>query len=414
MATNQKISTLKTHAAIIFSLSMLFFAACESDLMKPTIGEGTPPALTASRTELVLTRTDSANEALNLNWTSPGYLENTDEGDVTGNYFVDIDLNQDFSTSKSFATGNLLQRTFTVYALNKIMLDLGAEPDMPHPVYVRVRSVFFTTSTLNSNVLNISITPYTTIIPPAITVPEQLWISGDALTTGWNQPFLPEQQFSKETATSFSITIDLLGGKDYEMITDGTGSNWTPCYRIDPALDPASMVWGGTFVWDGEGSAYSWGSKKFLSPPDDGTYKITMDFQEATFKVEDVSGPPAIEVPAELWIYGDGLTGGWVTPFPAERQFAKISDTKFSVTIFIAANTPYEMITDGNGANWTPCYRINPALNPADMIWGGSFVWDGEGSDYSWGSKKFQSPPEDGEYKITMDFQTATFVVATP
>ena len=69
------------------------------------------------------------------------------------------------------------------------------------------------------------------------------------------------------------------------------------------------------------------------------------------------------------------------------------------------------MITDGEGSNWTPCYRIDPALDPSEMIWGGTFVWDGEGSDYSWGSKKFLSPPEDGIYKITMDFQTASFIV---
>ncbi|MBN2805152.1 MAG: SusE domain-containing protein [Prolixibacteraceae bacterium] len=412
MAINQYIQRKKAQTAII--TLMLLFAACESDLMKPTIGEGTPPALSSSANELVLARTDSANVALNLSWTSPGYLENTEAGDVTGNYFVEIDQSEDFSAPKSFATGNNLQRSFTVYALNKIMLDLGYEADLAQNLFIRVKSVFFTTETLYSTTLSVKVTPYTTIIPPAIEVPEQLWISGDALPTGWNQPFLPEQQFSKETSTSFSITIDLLGGKDYEMITDGTGANWTPCYRIDPALDPATMVWGGSFVWDGEGSAYSWGSKKFLSPPNDGTYKITMDFQEATFKVEDVSGPPVIEVPAELWIYGDGLTGGWVTPFPAERQFEKISDTKFSITIFIAASTPYEMITDGTGANWTPCYRIDPALDPAEMIWGGSFVWDGEGSDYIWGSKKFLSPPDDGEYTITLDFQTATFVVATP
>jgi hypothetical protein len=250
------------------------------------------------------------------------------------------------------------------------------------------------------------------VLPPAIAVPAELWISGDALTTGWNQPFLPEQQFTQETATSFSITIDLLGGKDYEMITDGTGSNWTPCYRIDPVLNPSEMVWGGTFVWDGQGSDYGWASKKFLSPPNDGRYKITIDFQDATFTVVDVSGPPTIEVPNELWIWGDALGIPWGTPFPAQLQFEKTGNTKFAITIFLLADSDYEMVADGTGANWTPCYRIDPALNPSEMVWGGTFVWDGEGSAFSWGSKKFRSPNEEGDYKITIDFQTATYVVA--
>ena len=43
------------------------------------------------------------------------------------------------------------------------------------------------------------------------------------------------------------------------------------------------MLYEGTFVWDGEGSEYGWGSKKFLSPPDAGTYTVTMDFQTATY-----------------------------------------------------------------------------------------------------------------------------------
>ncbi|MFA9389955.1 MAG: SusE domain-containing protein [Prolixibacteraceae bacterium] len=403
---------MKTIHYYLIAAVLILFSACESDLLKTTIGDGTAPQLTASSSELILARADSANTALTVNWTAPGYLDDTSNGDVIGTYVVSVSTSETFATAKSYTLVNLYEKSFSVYALNKIMLDLGAETDVSNPVYIRVKSVYFTEDTLSSNLVNVAVTPYTTVIPPAINVPEELWITGDALPSGWNQPFLTEQQFTKETATTFSITINLLGGKDYEMITDGTGANWTPCYRIDPALDPATMVWGGTFVWDGEGSAYSWSSKKFLSPPNDGLYKITMDFQNAEFTVEDVTGPPAIEVPAELWISGDGLEGGWITPFPAERQFTKLNDTKFSITIFITAGTDYEMITDGAGVNWTPCYRIDPALDRNEMIWGGGFVWDGEGSDYSWGSKKFLSPAEDGIYKISMDFQTATFIVA--
>lgn len=403
---------MKSLHITIIALLTLLFAACESDLLKTTIGDGTAPELNASESNLVLIRTDSSNLAIKFNWTSPNYLDDTANGNVIGAYVVEIDKTASFASPKSVATGNNLERSFTVYALNKILLDLACETEVENDIYVRVKSIFFNSDTLFSNVLNLKITPYATVIPPAISVPEEVWIWGDALGIPWATPFPQQLQFTKETATSFSITIDLIGGLDYEMITDGTGSNWTPCYRIDPALDPATMVWDGTFVRDGEGSEYGWGSKKFLSPPNDGSYKITLNFQDATFTVVDVSGPPAIEVPEEVWIWGDALGIPWGTPFPAELQFEKIGSTKFSITIFMLADSDYEMITDGTGANWTPCYRIDPALNPSEMTWGGSFVWDGEGSAYSWGSKKFRSPNEEGTYKITIDFQTATYVLA--
>ncbi len=390
---------------------LMVFSACENDLLKTTITDGTAPVLTSSKTRIELLLADSANNAISLSWTDPKYLDNTSNGSLVGTYFIEIDKSNDFSAPILIAAGNTLEQSFSVYNFNKLLLGMDCNSGVANDIFVRVKSVFFNSDTLLSNVLQLSVTPYATVIPPAITVPGELWISGAAIPAGWITPFPANQKFFKESSTTFSIIIDLLGGKDYEMITDGNGVNWTPCYRLDPAIDPASVVWGGGFVWDGNGSPYNWGSKKFLSPPSDGTYKLTFNFQDATYTVVDVTGPPVIAIPAELWISGSGLTGGWITPFPAERQFTKIDDYRFSISIFLAASSDYEMITDGTGANWTPCYRIDPALDRTTMIWGGSFVWDGDGSAYGWGSKKFLSPPTDGTYKLIFDFQTATYIV---
>jgi starch-binding outer membrane protein SusE/F len=390
---------------------MISLSACENDLLKTTITTGTAPVLTTSDSQIELLAADSANIALSLSWTDPKYLENTSNGTLVGQYFIEMDKSNAFLEPTVIATGNMLEQSFSVYNLNKLLLDMDYSAAEANDLFVRVKSVFFNSDTLFSNVVLISVTPYLTEIPPAIAVPDELWMSGGAIPAGWITPFPANQQFFKESSTTFSIIIDLLGGKEYEMITDGNGSNWTPCYRLDPAIDPASVVWGGSFVWDGNGSPYNWGSKKFLTPPNDGKYKLTFNFQNATFTVVDVSGPPAIAIPAELWISGSGLIGGWITPFPAERQFTKIDDYRFSISIFLAASSDYEMITDGTGANWTPCYRIDPALDRTTMIWGGSFVWDGNGSAYGWGSKKFMSPPADGVYKLIFDFQTATYIV---
>lgn len=391
---------------------LLLFAACESDLLKTTIGEGTAPQLAVSADHIILQKADSANVALTVSWTDPGYLADTSNGKVIGTYLLEISKSNNFQKVKSYSLINTFEKSFSVFALNKLLLDLEFETEKSALAYIRVKSVFFQADTLVSNLQNISVTPYPTVIPPVIAVPKTLFITGTATPAGWNYPIPESQQLTPETKTTFTITIDLIASSEYALITDVTGSNWTPCYRLDPTVDREAVAYGGTFIWDGEGSEYGWTSVNFMSPPEDGTYKITIDFQDAIFTLVNVTGPPVIAVPDELWIYGDGLTGGWVTPFPSERQFNKIGNTKFAISIFIAAGTDYEMITDATGANWTPCYRIDPALDRNEMIWGGSFVWDGEGSDYSWGSKKFLSPPEDGIYKITMDFQTATFVVS--
>ncbi len=396
------------HLYIIIAFLMLF-SACENDLLKTTIQDGTAPVASTSASQVVLTKSDSANNALTITWSDPKYLDDTSNGNVVGKYVVEVDKSETFATAASVTLGNVFEQSYTVYKLNKLMLDLGCTPDVANDVFVRVKSIFFSEDTLISNVVKISVTPYTTVIPPAIAVPAELWISGDAIPAGWITPFPADQKFTQETATVFTLTIKLKGNSDYELITDGTGSNWTPCYRIDPALDPTTIVNGGTFVWDGNGSDYGWGSKKFKTPASDGTYKLTFNFQDATFTVVDVTGPPAIAVPSALYITGDATPAAWNAP--ADQQFTQVNSTTFTITIDLKGGGAYALITDPTGSNWTPCYRLNPAVTPAEVVWSGSFVWDGEGSDYAWGSKNLIAPPDDDTYKLTFDFQTATYTV---
>ncbi len=271
----------------IFSITaiLVLFSSCESDLLKTTIGEGTAPLLNNSATDIVLLKEDSANVALTLNWTNPEYLGDTEQGDLVGKYIISIDKNESFPDPKMITLVNAFEKSFTVFEFNKILANLECEPDVVNTIYIRVQSVFFSSDTLVSNVSSMSVTPYNTVLPPLIAVPEELWISGNGLTTGWNSPFLPEQQFTKESKTSFSITIPLIGGGRYEMITNGAGSPWSPCYRLDPAIVPSSVVWGGTFSVCGEGTTLLWTAILFMAPPDNATYKITLDFQEATYVV---------------------------------------------------------------------------------------------------------------------------------
>ena len=388
-------------------------SSCQKDLLKVQTKDGVAPVLstsldTSANHAIKLSKSDSAKSVLKITWTDPKYLSDLSHGSLVGNYLIEIDTAGNFNKPKVITMGNKLDTTFRGYDLNAILLSMDCSPGIANNVFVRIRSIFFNADTLVSNVYQIQATPY---ITPKIAVPAALYITGAAIPAGWVTPFPDNQKFTKVNATTFTLTISLLGGKEYELITDVNGSNWTPCYRLDPSVNPADVAYGGSFVWDGNGSPYNWSTKKFLTPPADATYQLTFDFLTATFTVTNVSSPPKIAVPSALYITGAAIPAGWVTPFPDTQKFTQVDATTFTLTIALLGGKEYELITDVNGVNWTPCYRLDPSVNPADVVNGGSFVWDGNGSSYNWSSKKFVTPAADATYKLTFNFQTATFTV---
>ncbi len=387
---------------------ILLTSSCESDLPKYQVRQGTAPVLSVSETGIVLTAGDSAETVLSLTWTDPDYFPEGTDVSVVGTYFLEISKDEQFSDFLSVSLGNKLDTSFTCYVLNSKLLSLELEANVSNNVFLRVKSAFFSKDTLSSNICTLAVTPYS-ISETAIAVPGALYITGDAIPAGWITPFPDNQKFTK-SGTTFTLTTDLLGGKEYELITDVNGSNWTPCYRLAPDVNQSDMIWGGSFVWDGEGSDYNWTTQKFKTPDEDATYTLVFDFQDAIFSVVNEDVDPVIAVPDELYITGSAIPTGWSTPFPDEQKFTKTGNV-FALTIDLLGDREYELITDVNGANWTPCYRLAPDADQSAMTWGGSFVWDGEGSDYGWSSQLFLTPSYDGTYQLIFNFQNATFSV---
>jgi hypothetical protein len=272
----------------ISALFLLLFNACESDIQKTMVQEGTAPKLASSPVEkasIVLTKENDSINVLSLTWTTPDYLLDTKNGNVIGSYTIQIDSTDNFLHPTNIIVGNVLKYEFTGYELNQFLVSMKYDPYKAKIVNIRVRSEFFSSDTLISDAFDYLVTPYSTVVPPAIEVPSELYITGDALLTGWVTPFLEEQRFTKTSETVFTLDIDLKGNSSYELITDGNGVNWTPCYRLSPDVDPADYTESGTFVWDGDGSDYNWTTKKFLSPSDDATYTLTFDFQTSNYQV---------------------------------------------------------------------------------------------------------------------------------
>lgn len=276
---------------IAFMLISSVFSACKRDLTIATIGDATL-ILKASLPEtanstVILSKEQPIPNVLHTEWSKPQHLTDPSLGNIAMKYVLQFDVNESFT--KPYLIDFTVKRDsiFSSSSLNAILNELGCTPEVSNRIYMRVQCIS-SINTIVSNTYSFNAIPYSVIIKPKIDVPEALIITGAALPGGWVVPFPETQRFTKISATIYVLTAELLGGKSYELITDVNGNNWTPCYHIAPTDDPLTLVYGGNFIADGDGTIYNWSGKPFLAPAENGIYKLTFDFQSATFKVEKI------------------------------------------------------------------------------------------------------------------------------
>jgi hypothetical protein len=112
-----------------------------------------------------------------------------------------------------------------------------------------------------------------TPVDPA-TIPDKLYIVGDATPGGWNNPVPADQELTKTSAYTFSITLNLTGGKAYLLLP--VNGSWTHKYAVPDDTDP-SLKMGGTFKEDA--------SKNIPGPAEGGTYRIDVNFLTDTYSL---------------------------------------------------------------------------------------------------------------------------------
>lgn len=118
-----------------------------------------------------------------------------------------------------------------------------------------------------------------TVTPWTGTLPDNLFIVGDATDGGWNNPVpVPTQQLTRENSSEFSVSLHLTGGKQYLLLP--LNGKWDNKYAVaDNTID--GLASGGDLGYDL--------SSNFPGPADDGTYKLTVNFALGTtgqFKLE--------------------------------------------------------------------------------------------------------------------------------
>ncbi len=117
-----------------------------------------------------------------------------------------------------------------------------------------------------------AVTPYTQFVP------DSLFLVGDATAGGWNNPVPePAQVFTRLNSSQFSITVPLIGGKQYLMLP--VNGDWTNKFAVSGGTVPAT---GGPFGYNGNNGTFN---TNFSGPATDGTYTILADFLNYQFKV---------------------------------------------------------------------------------------------------------------------------------
>jgi starch-binding outer membrane protein SusE/F len=375
---------------IVAAAVLVVLAGCKKNLPQATLVPGTA-MLNTTASALVLDSTEGGTKtALTLSW--PAMNEGAQ---VAVTYTLEIDsVNGNFSkpVTVNLATG--VSMTYSMSALNLVALGLGLVPAVPGQLQVRVAAdvnqsngAASTVPTVYSNVVSLTLTPYSTIPPPLYPVPPNLYLVGSATpggtATGWNNPVpVPSQQFTQIDANTFGMVINLIGGQQFLLLP--VNGDWSHKYAVAAST---SAPTGGPFVPDA--------ANNMNGPTTSGLYRIIVDFLKGTYTITPAS---AGDIPTALFIVGDATAGAWANPVPVpSQQFTQTSSGEYKITIPLLATGSY-LFLPVNG-DWTNKYGGASAT-------GGPLLYDGAVP-----SSNTPGPGVAGSYTIDVNFFSNTYSV---
>lgn len=285
-------SIFKTLSLAVVTTVMLW--SCEKEENKVILTGGDAPEVSASS---IVDSTDfnfigSANTAVILNWTNPGYTFNTGITSLDVTYTIEIDLigaNFGSASKKQFVVSKDLTYSFTVEALNTIMLR-----DMKLPLnteqFIEMRVVSSLANGQPALVSNtVQLPGYVTFdIPPAVLPPISgtLYITGSATPASWQcgcgDAAPTDQIFTQVTPTLYELTVNLTGGGSYLFL---------PRYGTWNAVAPDPEKYGftgGNNENNTSGDTFKAKGGDMIAPAASGRYKIVVDFKEGKFTVTPV------------------------------------------------------------------------------------------------------------------------------
>ncbi len=151
----------------IFTLALLLatlFVACEKDGDLITVSGLNSSELTASNTNLVLTKDSAASVALTLTWSESALTISDTSMAIPASIpsmLMEISTSSDFSTFTEATTSDF-SKSFTYIELNTLATNMKVEPYVATALYFRIKALLGkNTDPVYSNVAQVTVTTYT-------------------------------------------------------------------------------------------------------------------------------------------------------------------------------------------------------------------------------------------------------------
>lgn len=374
----------------IFFLAGLALNSCSKEEIDSVFKDGVAPTLSSSVNRVNLVPADSSRNVISFNWSDPNYQIDGEKTSHNVTYTLEIDsLGKNFAKPQRITVTNALSNPINGKEFNRMLANLNiADSARNYSLAIRVKAALYLPSTeLVSNIINLTVSPYSTEPVALYPVPDNLFLVGDATVGGWNNPVpTPGQKFTKLDKFTFGGVFQLTGGNKYLFLP--TNGDWGHKYAIANA-GAAGMREGGDFIVDS--------GQDIPAPLASGNYKIIVDFVKGKYTVTPVSN--ADMPPSNLFIVGDATNGGWNNPVPVPtQQFTQVSSGAFELNVALSSGKKYLLLPQ-NGS-WDHKFAIANADAPSVKL-GGKFVAD-SGVD-------IPAPDEAGTYRISVEFINKTY-----
>jgi len=240
-------------------LFLLTFSAlivgCEKDDVV-VINEDFNTIVSLDNDNIVLEEANEGQNALTVKWTQPDFGYN-----AAAEYNVLFDLSTgDFSNPETVSAGSALEKAFDTEDLNKVLLNLGAEPGTATQLQVKIDIIMSKQYSRISEASELTATAYSGVLDLTTS-----WgVVGSATPNGWGDG--PDTPFFKTSEPGINVAyINMIDG-EWKIRQD---NDWTLNYG---SSDGVNLVEGGDNIAVTEG-----------------TYKITFDENNSTYAIEAYS-----------------------------------------------------------------------------------------------------------------------------
>ncbi len=366
-----------------FAIAALVIAGCDKVDDLPFYNNGNAPALSTSSSSVAPTVADSSKAVVTFNWTPANYA--TDSSTVK--YTLQIDsAGKNFVKpywSKTVTGGKSI--SLTGAEITNLLIAQGFLYNKLYDLDVRVISSYANNNEpYTSNVVRIKASAYVT--PPKVAPPasKRLFLVGDASQGGWNNPVpVPSQEFGTIDSVTYVGVFDMNAGKEFLVLP--VNGDWTNKYSlVDNSV--AGVQTGGAFGYNNP--------QNFKGPANSGWYKVTLDFQRGTYKIEPYVGA---QIPANLFMVGDATPGGWNNPVPTpSQQYTRKNSVQYELTLN-SVNAGKEFLLLPVNGDWGNKYSvINGATGTNPTATGGYFGYNHPNN--------FPGPTATGNYKFELNF----------